>query len=520
MPHNADNLANQFIFAYTGTSNRAGTAAQSGHNRRWTLMDIYDILPIIIPGIPLQLFVQAYFIHHCWNNDRLKTKTKVRYIIGMILFNIAAAAIYLFFSREKPEARAIRADAAGEDVQVRQGIFVSLLVAFEIFSLRFILDNSAGRTPAWLVWLIGLCFVCLILDGLFEWRALPFVPHLLIVIQIAAVSVGTYYDYGQNGQFLVLLVVAGIINRHAQKTSLYYVAAAFALFMTATILQGFDRYGTINSEEVISGLYVRLLLFVLVFALFYSLKKQLLANRQLMVAICTMREQAAQLEQLSALAERNRIVGEIHDTVGHTLTTAIIALEAGTQLIDTNREAARGKIGLAREQVQKGLQDLRSSIRTIQTGNQPFHPALDQLLAELERTTDLAITAVVDIKSELLPIQQYVLLQAIRELATNSLKHGHSRSFDLLLQEYRGAVHLTVSDDGNGSDNPAMGFGLTHMQDQVVSIGGTMQIDSSAGEGFTVHIAIPAGRSTEADRAEADQDEKQADAGRTGADQI
>jgi signal transduction histidine kinase len=291
--------------------------------------------------------------------------------------------------------------------------------------------------------------------------------------------------------------------------------------MTATVLQGFDRFGTINSDEVISTIYVRLLLYVLVTALFYSLKKQLLANRQLMAAINTMQEQAAQLEQMSVLAERNRIVGEIHDTVGHTLTTAVIALEAGAQLIDNDREAAREKVDLARDQVKKGLGDLRSSIRTIQSGgSQPFLPALDQLLAELKQTTDLAISSVVDIKTDLLPIQQHVLLQAIRELATNSLKHGHSRSFDLLLQEYKGAVQLTVSDDGDGSDNPEMGFGLNHMQDQVVSIGGTMQIDSKAGEGFTVHIAIPAGRSTEAARAEADQDEKQADADRTGADQI
>jgi signal transduction histidine kinase len=484
-------------------------------------MDIYDILPIIIPGLLIQLFVQAYFIHHCWNNDRLKTKTKVRYIIGIVLFNIAAAAIYLLISREKPEGKVIKTGATGEDAQVRQGIFVSLLVAFEIFSLRFILDNSSGLSPVWLFWLLGLCFVCLILDGLFEWRSFKWLPHLLVVIQIAAVSVCTYHDLGQNGQFLVLLVVAGIINRRTQKTALIYVAAAFVAFMTATVLQGFDRFGTINSDEVISTIYVRLLLYVLVTALFYSLKKQLLANRQLMAAINTMQEQAAQLEQMSVLAERNRIVGEIHDTVGHTLTTAVIALEAGAQLIDDDREAAREKVDLARDQVKKGLGDLRSSIRTIQSGgSQPFLPALDQLLAELKQTTDLAISSVVDIKTDLLPIQQHVLLQAIRELATNSLKHGHSRSFDLLLQEYKGAVQLTVSDDGDGSDNPEMGFGLNHMQDQVVSIGGTMQIDSKAGEGFTVHIAIPAGRSTEAARAEADQDEKQADADRTGADQI
>ena len=458
-------------------------------------MSIQEILPILVPGILIQLFVQAYFIHHCWNNPQLPTRTRVRYIIAIALFNIPAAAIYLFFSRKRPEIQAAAAIDVGEDIQIRQGIFVSLLVAFEIFALRFIMDNSAGRTPSWLFWLVGLCFVCLILDGLLDWRSLPLLPHLLMVTQIICVTVCMYYDNGQNGQFLLLFVVAGIVNCHAQKTALIYVAAAFAGYMTATILQGFDRYGTINSDEVISSIYVRLLLFVLVFALFYSLKKQLLANRQLTAAIKTMRAQSAQLEQMSTLAERSRIVGEIHDTVGHTLTTAVVALEAGAQLISQDPAAARDKFDLAREQVKKGLQDLRSSIRTIQSGgSQPFRPALDLLLAELERTTDLSISAIVEVKSELLPIQQYVLLQAIRELATNSLKHGHSQSYDLLLQEHKGAIRLTVSDDGCGADDPEMGFGLKHMQEQVVSIGGTLQIDSKLGEGFTVHIAIPTGQ--------------------------
>ncbi|MGI6358072.1 MAG: hypothetical protein ACOX2K_05175 [Bacillota bacterium] len=35
------------------------------------------------------------------------------------------------------------------------------------------------------------------------------------------------------------------------------------------------------------------------------------------------------------------------------------------------------------------------------------------------------------------------MLRAIKECATNSLKHGQSTEADLLLQEYRGGVHLT-----------------------------------------------------------------------------
>ncbi|MGI6358071.1 MAG: histidine kinase [Bacillota bacterium] len=93
---------------------------------------------------------------------------------------------------------------------------------------------------------------------------------------------------------------------------------------------------------------------LLVWAAFYSLKKQLLANQQLQTALLQLRKQSLQLEQMSAIAERNRIAGEIHDTVGHALTSALISIEAGQQLLDSDREAAQEKLALARGQVQQG----------------------------------------------------------------------------------------------------------------------------------------------------------------------
>ena len=103
------------------------------------------------------------------------------------------------------------------------------------------------------------------------------------------------------------------------------------------------------------------------------------------------------------------------------------------------------------------------------------------------------MTAVFESEPDLLDIQQHVLLQAVRELATNSLKHGRSHSFDVLVQEHAGAIRLTVSDDGQGTDTIQPGFGLTHLREQIESLGGSLTLNSAPGDGFGTQLVLPTG---------------------------
>ena len=457
-------------------------------------MPIQDLLPILVPGILIQFLVQAYFIRHCVTNKRLSLRRKIGYTLSIALFNIPAAAVYLLLTRERTDRRDLDLIGPSPGDQVQQGIFVLLLVTYEIFSLRLIVDNQSSQKPPWLMGMIGICFVSLILDGLLI-RQNRWISWLLIGMQIASISLVVFGDNGQYAQFMVLVVLAGLLNRHPQKMALGAVGVLFATSLVAVIFKEYERTGGIGSEVFISIIYVYLLTFALIFALFYSLKKQLLANHRLTVAMQTLRDQQEQLELMSVLAERNSIVGKIHDTVGHTLTTAVLALEEGTQLLEKDPVSAAKKIELARTQVKRGLQDLRDSIRTIQSGPiRTFDEQLDQLAENLRKTTNLEVTLVLESKADLLPIQQQVLLQAIRELATNSLKHGQGRSFDILVQADRENLRVTVSDDGKGTDRVQAGFGLNHLREQVETLGGSVQFTSAAGDGFTTLIVLPVGR--------------------------
>ena len=64
-----------------------------------------------------------------------------------------------------------------------------------------------------------------------------------------------------------------------------------------------------------------------------------------------LREYAAQIETMATIAERNRLAREIHDNVGHYLTTITMQLEAARAVLEENPGRARSAIekALARE---------------------------------------------------------------------------------------------------------------------------------------------------------------------------
>lgn len=470
-------------------------------------MEITDVLPIIIPGGIMQILIQAYYIRHCWTNPDLSSRKKAQYIVAIVIFSLPGAAVYLFTAKKRVVAQSFGIIGGDTDADVeidprtRQGIFVLLLVAYEIFALRIVTGNTENPSYSLIVFLLGACFVIMAIHGILVRRPENPFYYILPGLQLALILTVEYLDQGDGLQLIVLVVVAGVINGIALHPGLVYSLSALCVYMIIKVMKALTVYGTINSDEAISGIYVDLLVFILVFATFYTMKKQLLANRRLGIAVKTLREQSMQLEEMSAVAERNRIAGEIHDTVGHSLTSAVIAIEAGEKLIDVDRESAFSQLSIAKDQVRQGLSEIRNSVKAISAGRQaPFLPELSRLLQEIRRTTGLRITDIVELHSTLLPIQQNVLLRAVTECATNSLKHGHASEADLLIQEYRDTVQMTFSDNGSGTDEIVFGFGLTTMSSRVESLGGSLRVSSVPGEGYTVSIRVPTGQMKEEDR--------------------
>lgn len=224
----------------------------------------------------------------------------------------------------------------------------------------------------------------------------------------------------------------------------------------------------------------------------FALKQK---TKQLEDAYQKLKKTSGDLEEVTILRERNRIAREIHDTVGHTLTTVLMELEAGERLIPRDPALAREKLGLARSQVRKGLNDIRESVSILKTGREMMGlKASLQLL--IEETINHGAVYIHDEIGELPSLteqQEKALYRALQEGITNGIRHGGSTAFVFQLEYENGTVRFFLQDNGKGTDRIVFGFGLTAMQQRVREAGGEFHISSRLGEGCCIEIRIPAG---------------------------
>jgi signal transduction histidine kinase len=119
--------------------------------------------------------------------------------------------------------------------------------------------------------------------------------------------------------------------------------------------------------------------------------------------------------------------------------------------------------------------------------------ALGQLQRELS-TSDVAVTfSHENVPATLSYDIMLCLYRVAQEAVTNAVKHSRAQSVSVHVRGTRGAVVMTVDDDGAGFDvgTAARGLGLLSMSERVEQIGGTLQVRSERGRGTHVEVGAP-----------------------------
>jgi signal transduction histidine kinase len=247
--------------------------------------------------------------------------------------------------------------------------------------------------------------------------------------------------------------------------------------------------------------------FIAVYAIMYLVKYEIRQRRKLAETMYELKvktkqlentyfklkETSKELEELTIVSERNRIAREIHDTVGHTLTTVLLELEAGERLIPVDPPTAIQKIGLAKAQVRRGLQDIRESVKTLQSGRElmEFIPSLKLLIEETTKHGDIFIKYDIRELPQLTPAQEKAIYRALQEGLTNGIRHGKSTAFVFVLEYSNNEIKFMLQDNGKGTESVVKGFGLSTMEARVKELGGVLYVQSSEEEGFQISITIP-----------------------------
>jgi signal transduction histidine kinase len=208
--------------------------------------------------------------------------------------------------------------------------------------------------------------------------------------------------------------------------------------------------------------------------------------------------------QAGILSERQRLAHEIHDTLAQGLTSVVMHLEAAEQQLANITDPAQHHLDQARDIARDSLTEARRWVWALQ----PTHleqgglpEAIQRVATRWSEANRIPATITVTGQSrQLHPEMEVTFLRVMQEALANVHKHATARAVAVTLSYMEDLVILDVQDDGVGFQfdqqvtdllSLAGGYGLKAMSERIAQLGGSLQIESMAGEGTTVVAQIP-----------------------------
>lgn len=238
--------------------------------------------------------------------------------------------------------------------------------------------------------------------------------------------------------------------------------------------------------------------------------------------------QAVQLEEevrehtraMAAIAERQRLARELHDSVTQTLfSMTLIARAAMRQYAAAPERAGESLVQMA-QMAQGALAEMRSllfQLRPEAIAEAGLVEALKKFVAAVESRDALPVTLHVegnerrDGVSVLTPAQIEALYRITQEGLANIVKHARAARAEARLRFAPEQVALAIVDNGIGYATSAAsavsadlptgasgGMGLRGIRERLAPLGGTLEITATPGGGTTLCVTLPVTQPSEA----------------------
>ncbi|MDY7042632.1 sensor histidine kinase [Virgibacillus salarius] len=313
---------------------------------------------------------------------------------------------------------------------------------------------------------------------------------IILFIQLFIALAINIYDNSFISEIYLLVLVGEAAMHRTKQFSIPFSFLAYTFFVIG-------RFINYPSFESLHFIIPKSLEFVSFFALSYLAKIIVNQKQQLAKAYESIKKAALSLEENTLFAERTRISREIHDTIGHTLTTTIMGVKASNKLIDHDKKKAKQLLNDIQIQLQNGLNDVRKSVKLLNNQQSfiEFLPSITSLLEDTIDQTGITIDYHIDAPNlHISPKQELVIYRALQEGLTNGIRHGPSTHFEFLLYKEDSNTIFKLIDNGRGFDikQATLGFGLISMQERVRELKGEWLITSLPNNGGTeLMISLP-----------------------------
>lgn len=198
--------------------------------------------------------------------------------------------------------------------------------------------------------------------------------------------------------------------------------------------------------------------------------------------------------------EAKRIARALHDEAGQLLAAAHIALDGVAEKVPPSCREDLMKVqhllDLSEEQLRHLAHELRPSI----LDDLGLIPALEFLAHRISRRTKLTVVVRDSVEERPSPLIETALYRIVREALTNVVKHSRATRaiVKVRVKEKGRVVRCSIRDNGIGlhkasefSSGVDRGFGLIGIRERVGVLRGTLEVNSSPGNGTELIVTVP-----------------------------
>jgi two-component system sensor histidine kinase DesK len=197
-------------------------------------------------------------------------------------------------------------------------------------------------------------------------------------------------------------------------------------------------------------------------------------------------EARAEVATLAAEGERNRIARDLHDLLGHSLTTITVKAGLAKRLAETDPERAAQEIGEVEELARRSLADVRAAVSNYRIVTLTGELATAQELLRATGVDALVLTPTDAVDADLHELFGWV----VREGTTNVVRHARATRCTITLSRRS----IEIIDDGPGPGNGSgerAGSGIVGLRERVAGVGGTVVAGAAPGGGWRVAVEVP-----------------------------
>jgi two-component system sensor histidine kinase DesK len=299
---------------------------------------------------------------------------------------------------------------------------------------------------------------------------------LIAVLAVLALYVEAVYGYGIPWRFMYVVVACAVTLpvRHA----------AWAVLASTILAIAF--YGVRSGWGTVAANWVSLVPFL-------TNGVGMVVVSRLVVMVRELHEARQEIARLAVSEERLRFARDLHDLLGHSLSSITLKSELAGRLLTDDRERPR-----AAKEVRDIQAIARGALREVREAVSGYRqPTLSEELAGAREMLEAAgmECRVEDGAGPLPKVAEAVLAWTVREGVTNVIRHSRARRCEIRLTRGKGNVRAEVTDDGRGLahvGNGAGGNGLSGLAERVKESGGYFAAGPISGRrGFRLRVDLP-----------------------------